>query len=67
MIKTEKRFMLNLPVFIMAMAAGVLYVYLWTPHKKVIIRQPTPQNVGKVMYEDEHENCFVLEVEKVSC
>ena len=60
-------FSLNIPVFIIALATGLLYVYLATPHRKVIVRHPTPENVGKVTYEDADGNCFVLKKTTVDC
>jgi hypothetical protein len=61
------KFSLHVPAFIIALGMGLLYVYLATPHRKVIIRHPTPENVGKVTYEDAHGNCFILKKESVSC
>ena len=60
-------FKLHIPAFIISFAAGILYTYLATPHRKVVISTPTPANAGKVVYEDEHENCFVLDAVKVTC
>lgn len=60
-------FKLHVPAFIGAMAVGLLFVYLGTPHRKVVISQPTPSNAGKVVYEDEHDNCFVMDAHKVKC
>jgi hypothetical protein len=61
------KFALHVPTFIIAITFGLLYVYLATPHRKVIIRHPTPENVGMVNYEDTHGNCFVLEKQAVKC
>lgn len=62
-----KQFALHIPAFVIALALGLLYVYLATPHRKVVVRQPTLSNAGKVLYEDEHSNCFVLDAKKVTC
>ena len=63
----DQRFSLHIPAFIIAMTLGLLYVYLATPHRKIVIRQPTSDNVGKVNYEDAHGNCFVLEKKATDC
>lgn len=62
-----QKFALHMPAFIVALAIGLLYVYMATPHRRVVIRQPTPENAGKITYEDEHSNCFVLDAKKVPC
>ena len=63
----KKSFSLHIPAFILALTFGLLYVYLATPHRRVVIRQPTLENAGKIVYEDEHQNCFVLDAKAVAC
>jgi hypothetical protein len=60
-------FCLHIPTFIITFALGLLYVYIATPHRKVIVRYPTPDNAGKVRYADMDGNCFVLDKENVAC
>jgi hypothetical protein len=60
-------FHLHLGAFIVAFSLGLLYVYLATPHRKIIIRHPTQDNLGKVIYEDGNGNCFVLKKMGVDC
>jgi hypothetical protein len=62
-----RSFKLHIPAFLLALAIGLLYVYLSTPHRRVVVRQPTLQNAGKITYEDSEKNCFTLNPEKVSC
>ena len=62
-----KTFKFHIPAFVIAFALGILYVYVATPHRQVVVKQPTPQNAGKVVYNDEHENCYVLDYEKTKC
>lgn len=63
----DKRFALHIPAFIIALSVGLLYVYLATPHRKVVVRQPTVENAGKVIYEDKDGNCFILKPQTASC
>lgn len=60
-------FSLNIPIFILGFAIGILYVYLLKPGYTKIIRYPTPETCGKIVYRDNSENCFIYEYEKVVC
>lgn len=61
-------FQFNPFTFILGLAIGLLYVYLATPHKKVVVKYPTPYNVGKVVYhENNDDNCYVYESKEVPC
>ena len=60
-------FKLNVPAFIASLCIGLLYVYVATPHRQVVVRRPTPENAGSVVYEDDHSNCFVMDAKKVEC
>ena len=39
--------------FIISFCIGILLVYLLTPIPKIIIRYPTPENAGKIIYKDD--------------
>jgi len=69
MVKNISSVKFSFPAFILAFAAGILYVYLFTPHKEVIIKYPNPYNSNKVVYEDEKdkENCYKYDAKKVKC
>lgn len=53
--------------FIGAFAIGILYVYLYHPPPKVVIKFPNPENADQITYEDAAENCFRISAKKVSC
>ena len=53
--------------FFISLAVGLLIFYVIAPQKRVIVKYPNPDNVGKVVYKDESENCFKYSAEKVKC
>lgn len=62
-----RKFCLNIPVFLLAFAVGILYVYLKQPPYTVIKTYPTPDNAGKIVYTDSANNCFIYTYEKTEC
>ncbi len=62
----ERKFKINLPVFIGSFIIGLIYVYVATPKLKYIVKYPTPFNVGKIVYKDDGDNCYVYKMQKFS-
>lgn len=58
---------ISIPVFIVSLAVGMFFVYVWGPETKVVHMFPTPENSGKVQYKDKMDNCFVYKAEEVEC
>jgi hypothetical protein len=58
---------LNPYAFLLALGVGLLYCYITLPPKKIIIKHPTPENAGKVVYHDEDNNCFKYKAEEIQC
>lgn len=58
---------LNPYAFLLALGIGLLYSYITLPPKKIIIKHPTPENAGKVVYHDEDDNCFKYKAEEIQC
>lgn len=54
-------------VFIISLCVGILCVYAITPPPKVIVKYPTPENSGRVIYKDEAHNCFKIISSEVNC
>lgn len=57
----------NFPVFIISLAVGLFFVYIYVPENRKIYVYPTPSNVDMVQYKDALGNCFYYKQEKVKC
>lgn len=53
--------------FFIAFAIGMLIVYVTTPVREVVYKYPTPENAGKVIYEDDSGNCYKYKAKEVKC
>lgn len=58
---------INIPVFIISLSIGLLFVYLSSPLETPVIVYPTPENVDKIEYKDLAGNCFQFEMNEISC
>ena len=57
----------NVPVFILSLAIGLFFVYIYAPDSRTIYVYPTPDNVDMVQYKDVLGNCFYYHQERVKC
>jgi len=53
--------------FIISLAFGLFFVYLYQPVPNVIYVYPTPDNVDKIQLKDKADNCFKFEATEVTC
>lgn len=44
--------------FLVALALGLFYNYVYTPLPEIVYKYPTPFNVDKVTYQDSLNNCY---------
>lgn len=58
---------LSLHIFIISLALGLFIVYILGPDIKTVYVYPTPDNVCKVQYKDNANNCFVYESTETKC
>ena len=58
---------ISFPVFIISFAIGLFFVYVLGPKMKKILIYPSPENVDKVLFKDNADNCFYFEEEFVDC
>jgi hypothetical protein len=58
---------ISLPVFLISFAVGLFFVYVLGPEMKTVYIYPTPESLGKVIYKDKSDSCFMFEEEYVSC
>ena len=53
--------------FFIALFIGLLLTYSTTPLPEIVIKYPTPENAGKIIYKDNANNCFKFISEQVNC
>lgn len=53
--------------FLIGFALGIFWVYITDPPKKILIKHPTPQNAGKIVYKDKVSNCYKFKSEEITC
>ena len=58
---------ISIPVFLISLAIGLFFVYVWGPEKKTVYMYPTPDNIKTVQYKDGTDNCFVYTSKEVDC
>ena len=58
---------ISMPIFIISLSLGILYVYLLNPSPNIIYVYPTPDNVNKIEYKDKADNCYQFSSTEVSC
>jgi hypothetical protein len=57
----------SLPLFLISLAMGLLFVYLSEPTPTVIYVYPTPDNVNEIEYKDRVGNCYTFQANEVNC
>ncbi len=57
---------IDIKIFLFAFALGMFYVYILDDGKKVYV-YPSPDNIGKIQYQDKAGSCFKFEQSKLSC
>ena len=58
---------ISLPVFIISLIIGLLYIYFIGRETKTVYVYPSPENCGKTQYQDNAGNCFMYESQEVTC
>ena len=58
---------INIPVFIVSMALGIMAVYISAPKTRQIFVYPTHENSGLIQYRDKTNTCFSIEERTVRC
>ena len=53
--------------FVVSFLIGLFYIHYTKEPPKVVIKYPTPQNVGKVTYVDDAGVCYKYAMSKSSC
>ena len=53
--------------FLIFLCIGFLIVYSLSPKSKVVVKSPTLENVGKILYRDDNDICYKYEKIIVPC
>lgn len=53
--------------FFIALAIGLFFTYIYSPPKKIIIKWPTPENSGKIIYKDNADLCYKYKANEILC
>lgn len=53
--------------FIASFCIGLLFIFVIGLERKKIYIYPSPENVDKIIFEDNAHNCFLLEEMEVKC
>ena len=58
---------ISFPLFFISLAIGLFFIYIWGPEMKTIYIYPSPENVEKILFKDNADNCFYLKSTEVKC
>jgi hypothetical protein len=58
---------ISLHVFFISFAIGLFFVYILGPDMKKIIIYPSPENIDKVLFKDNADNCFYFKQTEIEC
>jgi hypothetical protein len=58
---------IDVKAFFIALFIGLFLTYIFSKPKKIIIKWPTPENAGKLIYKDNEENCYKYNAKEVEC
>lgn len=53
--------------FLVALAVGLFFTYVFTPLPELVFKHPTPDNSDKVIYKDDTDMCYKYYVQEVDC
>ena len=55
---------INIPIFIVSFALGLLVVYITAVDNHIVYVYPTPENEDLMLYKDKADQCFLLNKKK---
>jgi hypothetical protein len=58
---------ISIPIFIVSFILGFIFIYILGPQTKTIYIYPSPENVNKILFKDNANNCFYFDELEVTC
>ena len=58
---------INIPLFVISLAIGLFFVYIYQADKRTIYVYPKPDNVELIQYKDKAGTCFNVKQMSVKC
>jgi len=58
---------ISFSTFLISLAIGLFFVYIYGTDMKTIYVYPTPENVHQILYKDKADNCFTFEASEIKC
>ena len=53
--------------FFIAFGIGLFLTYIYSKPKKIVIKWPTPENAGNIIYKDYADNCYKYKASEIPC
>ena len=58
---------ISIPIFLISFSLGFVFIYIVGPATKTIFVYPSPENVNKILFKDNANNCFYYDEQEVTC
>ena len=58
---------INPIIFFVALFVGIFIAYITVPVPDIVIKYPTPENAGKIVYRDSADVCYKYKANIVKC
>ena len=58
---------ISIPIFVISFILGFVFIYIVGPATKTIFVYPSPENVNKILFKDNANNCFYYDEQEVTC
>ena len=59
--------LINIKIFIISLSVGLFIAYIMGEQAKTVYVYPTPDNINKVLYKDDANNCYAYNPVEVDC
>lgn len=58
---------INIPIFILSLAIGIFFVYIYQFDNRIIYVYPKPDNADYIQYKDSAGTCFNVKQNTIKC